>query len=230
MTFRDGGNVLNPGGTPVLVDPASGIASITITLTSTATGGVLAVPAFGMHNITATYNNTDPNFAGSASPSSGLNVGLGPTNSNVASIIANPSVIGQAVTFQDQVLAPGSFAAPPTGTVSFYDGGVLLGQSTLAPVGGIATATFTVPTGSGNPLTLGQHVISTIYSGDGNYAQSSTALSPGCSPTVSAPCALVQTVNQATTTTYISSSSNGSTTGQQITSGEATVKYHPDYV
>ena len=219
MSFFDGSTLLNPGGTPVPVSSNTGIASITIPLTAVPLAGT----AVGNHSITATYNGgtptTDPNFASSTSAAASLSVVKGSTSTSLSSITANPSVVGQAVTFQAQVLAPGSFAAAPTGTVNFFDGGTLIGTATLSTVGGIATAQFTVPNSVSPliPLTLGQHVMSVSYSGDTNYSSSATALSPACGPGVSQPCALVQTVNQATTTTTISSSQNGALTGQQVT-------------
>ena len=130
----------------------------------------------------------------------------------------NQIYVGQAVAFTGQVIAPGSFAAPPTGTVTFLDGSTPLGTATLATVGGVATAVFTVPNNVAPllSLALGQHVISITYSGDANYASSATALSPPCTPGVSVPCALVETVIPALTTTNTSSNLNGSTTGQQV--------------
>jgi uncharacterized protein (TIGR03437 family) len=196
----------------------SNTASITITLTS----GPLMSPAVGSHSITATYNGggaTDPNFASSTSTLAqpDLSVVKGPTVTLVSSS-NNPSVIGQAVTLTAQVSDAGSFAAVPTGTVAFYDGGVQIGIGTLAPGGAnVATAALTVPIGSGNPFILGQHVLSVVYSGDANYANSATPVSPPCSGGVTTSCALVQVVNQAVTTTTISSNQNSSTVGQQVT-------------
>ena len=216
VTFYDGSTVLNPGGTPVPV--ISNTASITITLTS----GPLMSPAVGSHSITATYNGggaTDPNFASSTSTLAqpDLSVVKGPTVTLVSSS-NNPSVIGQAVTLTVQVSDAGSFAAVPTGTVAFYDGGLQIGTGILAPGGAnVATAALTVPIGGGNPFILGQHVISVVYSGDANYTNSATPVSPPCSGGVTTSCALVQVVNQAATTTTISSNQNSSTVGQQVT-------------
>lgn len=212
MTFYDGGAILNPGGTPVLVDPNTGIASITVTMTSTP----LQAPAVGTHSITATYNG-DVDFATSTSGAGQLTVVKGSTTSSVTSTV-NPIVTGQSVTFTGQVVAPGSFAAAPTGTVTFMDGGAIIGTAALTTVGGLSTAQFTVPNGVAPLLSLtdGQHVISISYSGDANYASSATALSPACAPGVSQPCALVETVNPASTTTTIASNQNGSITGQQV--------------
>jgi hypothetical protein len=59
----------------------------------------------------------------------------------------------------------------PTGTVSFYDNGTLMATSTIAG----NTATYTTST-----LSVGNHVISTLYSGDINFnAQTAGASTTG---------------------------------------------------
>jgi hypothetical protein len=57
MTFMDGGTIINPGGTPVAVDPNSGTASITINLTAPPQQAV-AGQAVGAHSITAVFCGT----------------------------------------------------------------------------------------------------------------------------------------------------------------------------
>jgi len=84
----------------------------------------------------------------------------------------------------------------PTGTVSFADGAVQLCNS---PVDNTAHATCAVPT-----LAAGSHSITASYSGDSNF-QSST----------SAP--LNQMVNQASTSTSVTSSLNPSVYLQTVT-------------
>ncbi len=83
---------------------------------------------------------------------------------NTASVVVsskNPSLEGQTVTFNTTVsaVAPGS-GAPP-GTVTFYDGDVALGTSTL--VGGQASF---MPR---YQLAVGAHNITAVYGGDMNY-------------------------------------------------------------
>jgi MYXO-CTERM domain-containing protein len=81
---------------------------------------------------------------------------------------ANPSVINQSVTFTATVT--GSNAAP-TGTVSFYDGSMLIGTGTLtATTGAVSTATF-----STSILTLGSHNITATYANTLNFGPSSSA-------------------------------------------------------
>ncbi len=73
---------------------------------------------------------------------------------------ANPSAVGQSVTFTATVTGSGG---TPTGTVTFMDGATTLGSGTLA--GG----TTPIATGS---LAVGSHAIAAVYSGDTTFAPS----------------------------------------------------------
>ncbi len=84
----------------------------------------------------------------------------------------------------------------PTGTVQFKDNGVNLGTPVTLS-GGVATLTTSA-------LTPGNHSITAVYSGDTNNAGSTSPV-------------LTQTVNQAATTTALSSSLNPSQVGQAVT-------------
>ena len=83
-----------------------------------------------------------------------------PTTTTLASS-ANPSASGQNVTFTATVAPPAA-----TGTVSFYDGVVLLGTSPLV----IGTATF-----STSALSVASHSITAQYSGDLVFGPSTSA-------------------------------------------------------
>ena len=83
----------------------------------------------------------------------------------------------------------------PTGTVTFLDGGVSIGTGALS--GGTATLT----TASRSPST---HTITAIYSGDSNFQ--------GCSTP-----ALSQTVNQAASSTTVTSTANPAVFDQLLT-------------
>src|SRR5439155_1297195 len=120
--------------------------------------------AAGSHtNITATYNG-DANYAASTSTNSTQTVNSAATTTTVASSV-NPSVFGQSVTFTGtvSVVAPG--AGTPTGTVTFKDSATTLGTGTLTA----GQATFAI-----SSLTVSNHVISTVYSGDGNFNASTS--------------------------------------------------------
>lgn len=99
---------------------------------------------------------------------------------------ANPSVFGQNVPFTASVTASGS--ATPGGAVTFLDGNTQLGPAVMLTNGG--PATFMV-----NTLSVGTHTITAQYSGDTNFASSTSA-------------ALSQTVNQAGTSTTLTFSPN----------------------
>ena len=85
----------------------------------------------------------------------------------------NPSTFAQPVTLTAAVPSP-SGAAPPTGTVSFYDGSQSLGQGRLSS--GQATLTL-------NTLSTGTHALTAAYSGDaGNAAARPAVLAQTVSP------------------------------------------------
>ena len=218
VTFYDGGVAIGTGSLN-----NSGMATLVTNLSAPSFQNVSGSPAnsvVGNHNITAVYSG-DSNFTAVQPPPTAagvLTIAKGNTTSAVVSS-ANPSVTGQTVTFTATINAPTSSALPPTGTVNFLDGGVILGTGAIVVNGGVAQATLTVPSGVIAALTVGNcqsgsptpacHVISVTYSGDQNYNTSSSPLA--------APSALIQIVNKAATTTTIQSSVNASQVGQQIT-------------
>jgi subtilisin-like proprotein convertase family protein len=108
---------------------------------------------------------------------------------------ANPSTIGQSVTFTATVTAAGS---PVTaGTVDFSDGATVLSAAApVNPVTGIATFSTTA-------LAAGSHPMSAVYSGTTDF-QTSTGT-------------LTQQVNKIATATGVTSSLNPSITGQSVT-------------
>src|SRR5678816_3510054 len=103
---------------------------------------------------------------------------------------ANPSVFGQSVTFTATVAAVAPGAGTPTGTVTFKDAAATLGTGTLS--GGVATFSTTALSVAASP-----HSITASYATDGNFASSTSS-------------AVVQAVNQASTTTTLTSSANPS--------------------
>ena len=107
---------------------------------------------------------------------------------------ANPSTIGQSVTFTASVTGSGS---TPTGTVAFTDGGTAIsGCSSVALASGSAACTT-------NALAAGSHTISATYSGDASYSTSRSSLT--------------QAVNRRDATASVSGSPNPSSTGQSVT-------------
>ena len=112
---------------------------------------------------------------------------------------ANPSVVGQPVTFTATV-TPDSGTTTPTGTVTFTD---TTANTTLSS--DVALTAGTASCTPGSPLAVGNHAITTSYTpADASFTQSSGSLNGG------------QQVNQAATTTAVSSSANPSTVGQPV--------------
>ncbi len=106
----------------------------------------------------------------------------------------NPSTIGQTVTFTAQVAANTPGSGTPTGYATFsIDGGTGI---VVPVVNGIATL-------STSNLSVGSHLISVTYGGDSNFTGSTGSVDT--------------LVNQAGTTTSVSSSQNPSVIGQSVT-------------
>ncbi len=103
------------------------------------------------------------------------------------------STVNEAVTFTAVITASNG---TPAGSVTFMDGGSNLRTSTLNTSG---QATLTVST-----LSVGTHSITAQYSGNASFAASTSA-------------ALTQVVNQAVTTTTVTSSQDPSICGQMVT-------------
>src|SRR5581483_10793285 len=79
---------------------------------------------------------------------------------------ANPSNNGDSVTFTATLSnnSPGTIA--PSGSIAFVENGLTIGSGTLDSTG---VVTFTTTT-----LSSGQHSITAVYGGDGNFAGSSS--------------------------------------------------------
>ena len=146
----------------------------------------------GSHSITATYAG-DGNFLGSNSPALAETVNQAATTSKVTTS-ANPSVYGQTVTFTATVSAKSPGAGTPTGSVTFFDAGSPLGTGTLSSGTATLSIAFSV---------LGAHPITVGYGGDSNFAGSTSAT-------------LSENVNQAATTTSVTSAPNPSVYRQSL--------------
>ena len=125
----------------------------------------------GKHNITACFLASQ-NFLGSCSPNFLQLVTLVPTGPlatvTLLTSSANPSIIGQAVTFAASVATTGAFVSIPAGTLTFYDGTTVLNSTTLDANG---NASFTTST-----LTVGTHPITAVYTGNAVTATSTSTV------------------------------------------------------
>jgi hypothetical protein len=185
-----------------------------VTVTTDGSGkGSFAVPEpDGYYTATA----TDPNRNTSAF-SNGVAVSALPASVTSVSSSANPSALGQSVTFTAVVTAP-SFPGTPTGTVVFTIDGQAEAPAAISIVAGVAQAQFTTAS-----LAAGAHTVSAAYSGETSLAPShgslpsQTVVGPTLTPThikvTSAP--NPSTVGQAVTLTAVvaASASQGTPTG-----------------
>jgi autotransporter-associated beta strand protein len=138
--------------------------------TATLKGGVAVFGinslSVGPHNIMASYAG-DNNFTASVSTTPApLTVSRDTTTPTVTSS-ANPSLVGKAVTYTVVVASDAPGSGIPTGTVTFFDGGVRLGPDRTLSAG---KATFVT-----GPLSFGIHNITATYNGSPNYFGSTSA-------------------------------------------------------
>ncbi len=184
---------LTPAGTPLTGAVTFTDGSNTLG-TGTITGGVATLDvsalALGPHTIAATYSGA-ANFSASTSAAVTEMVQLA-TSSATLSASPSPAIAGANLTFTATVTSTGS---TPTGSVTFKDGAIVLGQATLNPQG---IATFPIST-----LGTGTHAITAIYAGDTNNQSTSASLSLG--------------VQQATTSVTFTSSGSPVTVGLPVT-------------
>jgi large repetitive protein len=147
------------------------------------------------HTITANYAGSN-NFSASTTTST-LSEQIAQDGTSVAVTgKPTPSVFGQNVTFTAQVSAVAPGGGIPTGTVTFAVNGNAQTPSALDANG---QATFSLST-----LSVGSASITAAYSGDTNFTTSTSAV-------------YAQQVNQAGTTTALSSALNPANFGQSVT-------------
>ena len=158
-------------------------------INGTAQATTTAVPA-GSRSIYATYNG-DANFASGSSLPTQLTVSQA-TTTTVAAADINPQNYGQTVTLSATVQSGGG---TPTGTVTFLDGTTSLGTALLT------NGAAQLPVSS---FAAGSHAVTAKYSGDANFASSTSTV-------------LTETVNPVATTTAVTSSLNPATAGQPVT-------------
>jgi hypothetical protein len=189
VTPASGGGT--PSGTVTFKDGATTLGTGTLNASGQATFTTSSLSA-GSHSITTVYGGGGPFNPSTSAPLTQI---VQVATTTALSSSANPSTVGQAVTFTATV-TPTSGSGTPTGTVTFKDGATTLGTGTL---NASRQATFTT-----SSLSAGSHSITAVYGGDSNFTGSTSP-------------ALTQTVGQAATTTALSSSANPSTVGQAVT-------------
>jgi len=150
-----------PTGTVTFMDGLTPIGRATLnngraTLKTSALGA-------GTQFIIALYSG-DGNFLASAAAPLKQTVKQDGTTTSIKSS-ANPSVVGQKVTFTATVTASAPGSGTPTGKVTFWDGSKILGSGTLS--GGIASYVTSM-------LSAGTHLITAVYSGDIDFKTSTS--------------------------------------------------------
>jgi len=147
---------------------ANSTASLVTAAGATTASFSLTVPSVGgAHNLQAIYPG-DSNYAASTSPAVSITVGKGAT---VTTLTATPATLTPGIA---EVLTATVAPINPvtgttytiTGSVAFYDGTTLLGSAIL---------TLNAATLSNVTLSTGiSHVITAVYSGDPNFAASTS--------------------------------------------------------
>jgi hypothetical protein len=160
----------SPTGTVAFLDggvPIAGCAAQAVAGAGTATCAT-SFDTVGASAITAVYSG-DSNFTGSTSSVFTQTINQGATAAAAVSP-ANPSVAGNGVSFTATVSAVAPASGTPTGTVAFLDGASAIpGCATQALIAGMASCFVTYTVG-------GSHAITAAYSGDPNFAASTSAL------------------------------------------------------
>lgn len=146
---------------------------------ATATANITA-PASGTHTLTATYSG-DTNYATSVSTGVAINVAKTTTTLSITPSTTTPTA-GSSLQVTADVSPSTTLSTPPSGTVTFLLDGVTQGTATVTS--GTASLTFTVPS-------TGTHTLSATYSGDSNYASSSTTTSVTINVSKSTPTVVV---------------------------------------
>jgi hypothetical protein len=170
VTFTATVTVKSPGsgvptGTVIFYDGTTQLGTGTLNSAGQATFTTSSL-AVGNDSITAVYYG-DTNFTSSTSASLSQNVDKASTTTTLASSL-NPVPTNTLVTFTATVLPKAPGGGMPTGSVTFYDGTTVLGTIDLNVSGQASwTTSWSTP---------GKHVIKAVYSGDGDFLSSTSAL------------------------------------------------------
>jgi hypothetical protein len=155
MTFIDGTTVLGVGAVN-----AAGIATFT-------TSSLV----IGSHSITAAYGG-DKSYA--TATSAVLMEVISKNASAIALTESSPEeLLGTTVTFTATVTT----ASPtPSGSVTFFDGGIVVGTAPLSTNGSVVVSLATSGTAgyATSTMSAGSHQVTAVYSGDASFAGSSS--------------------------------------------------------
>ena len=156
-----------PTGTVTFVEGVTVLAS---NVSVSTTGGVTTASfsetllSGGTHSINAVYSG-DGNFTGSTSPTISITVSAGASTTVLAPL--SPVTYGAPVTLQ-ATMSSTVQGVPFTGSVQFFDGSASLGSGTVSSNN---KATLAVSPALG----AGTHSLTAVFSGNANYATSTSA-------------------------------------------------------
>jgi hypothetical protein len=202
ITFLDGGKSIS--GIPALTLNSQGnVLPTNPTLTFTA----------GTHSITAGYSG-DPSFNASTSPAGSFTITQALTTISFTSVPLTVPIGSNATIIA--ALAGTSCGNPPTGTITFFDGSAQLGspqpvQATIQAPNCMIEASGSV---TSNAFSRGANSLTVKYSGDSNYAASTSpaqtidAQAPSTS-TVAASPATIQSGQSVTLTATVAPTQAG---------------------
>ena len=151
-------------GTALSATQLNATASVPGTFTYTPAAGTVLQP--GTQTLSVLFTPTDATDYTTVTQTVSLVVN-NPTTSGALSSSGNPSQFGQPITLSLAITPVASLSAAPTGTVTFFDGTKNVGTANLAS----NVATLSLAT-----LTAGSHALTAVYSGDTNYAGSTSAV------------------------------------------------------
>jgi hypothetical protein len=161
-----------PSGTITFMDGATSIPGCAAQpLVGSRATCTVTYPATGSHAITAGYNS-DANFTGSTSQPTTVTVVATPTATALAAPSPSPASTNQTITLTATVTPGIAGASQPTGTVAFLDGG--------APISGCGAQPLTAGSSASSAActvsypAAGSHTITATYTGDANFAGSSS--------------------------------------------------------
>jgi large repetitive protein len=160
-------------GTVTLLEGGNQLGTIPVSLLATPGGRggwadqlsfATALPA-GVHSINAVYSG-DGNLTGSASAIWTEVVGERVGTTTTLAPPANPSLGGQTSMLTATVAPATPASKQPSGTLTFRDGGTVLGRTSLAAGAGSLAVSL---------LDAGAHALTVAYSGDGDFLESMSA-------------------------------------------------------